>query len=83
MYLYLYRVIASMIVFHLLMMGVLSLKESFITSAAMVPLPIFTFLFFAFIQQHFVGASMYLSLSMASGLQEASPHFLQVSLLTL
>ncbi|XP_073253634.1 uncharacterized protein [Porites lutea] len=71
------RVIASMIVFHLLMMGVLSLKESFITSAAMVPLPIFTFLFFAFIQQHFVGASMYLSLSMASGLQEASPHFLQ------
>ena len=81
--LHLFRVIASMIVFHLLMMGVLSLKESFITSAAMVPLPIFTFLFFAFIQQHFVGASMCLSLSMASGLQEASPHFLQVSLLTL
>ena len=67
-----------MIVFHLLMTGVLSLKESFYASAAMVPLPIITILFFLFIQQHFLKPSLHLTLNMASGLAEASPHFLQV-----
>lgn len=67
-----------MIVFHLLMTGVLSLKESYYTSVAMLPLPVITILFFFFIQQHFLRPSMYLSLNMASGLAEASPHFLQV-----
>ena len=64
--------------FQLLMTGVLSLKETFIASVAMVPLPVITILFFLFIQQHFLRPSMYLSLNMASGLAEASPHFLQV-----
>lgn len=72
------RIIAGMIVFHLLMTGVLSLKESYYTSVAMLPLPVITILFFFFIQQHFLRPSMYLSLNMASGLAEASPHFLQV-----
>lgn len=71
------RIIAGMIVFHLLMTGVLSLKQSYYTSVAMVPLPIITILFFLFIQQHFLTPSMYLSLNMASGLGQASPHFLQ------
>ncbi|XP_015749324.1 PREDICTED: uncharacterized protein LOC107329110 [Acropora digitifera] len=66
-----------MIVFHLLMIGELSLKESYFTSAAMVPLPIVTILFFLFIQQHFLTTSKYLSLNMASGVAEASPNFLQ------
>ena len=64
--------------FHLLMTGVLSLKESFYASAAMVPLPVITILFFLFIQQHFLRPSMHLTLNMASGLAEATPHFLQV-----
>lgn len=71
------RIIVGMIVFHLLMIGELSLKESYFTSAAMVPLPIVTILFFLFIQQHFLTTSKYLSLNMASGVAEASPHFLQ------
>ena len=73
-----FRIIVGMIVFHLLMTGVLSLKESFYASAAMVPLPVITVLFFLFIQQHFLKPSMHLTLNMASGLAEASPHFLQV-----
>lgn len=68
-----------MVVFHLLMTGVLSLKESYAASLAMLPLPVITILFFLFIQQHCFKPSMYLSLNMASGLTEASPHFLQVS----
>lgn len=72
------RIIAGMVVFHLLMIGVLSLKESIATSLAMVPLPVITILFFLFIQQHCLKPSMYLSLNMATGLAEASPHFLQV-----
>ena len=71
-----------MIVFHLLMIGELSLKESYFTSAAMVPLPFVTILFFFFIQQHFLTTSKYLSLNMASGVAEASPHFLQVRIVT-
>lgn len=71
------RIIAGMVVFHLLTTGVLSLKESFYASAAMVPLPIITVLFFFFIQQHFLKPSMYLSIDMMSGLAEAAPHFLQ------
>lgn len=71
------RIIAGMIVFHLLMSGVLSLKESYAASLAMLPLPVITILFFLFIQQHCVKPSLYLSLNMASGLAEASPHFLQ------
>ena len=77
-FVFFWRVIAGMIVFHLLMTGVLSLKKSFFASAAMLPLPVITILFFFFIQQHFLEPSMYLSLNMASGLAEASPHFLQV-----
>jgi len=73
------RIIAGMIVFHLLMTGVLSLKESYAASLAMLPLPVITILFYFFIQQHCVKPSMYLSLNMASGLAEASPHFLQVN----
>lgn len=68
-----------MIVFHLLMTGVLSLKESFIAAGFMLPLPVITILFFLFIQQHCLKPSMYLSINMASGLAEASPRFLQVS----
>ena len=64
------------------MIGELSLKESYFTSAAMVPLPIVTILFFLFIQQHFLTTSKYLSLNMASGVAEASPHFLQVRIVT-
>lgn len=71
------RIIAGMIVFHLLMTGVLSLKESFIAAGFMLPLPVITILFFLFIQQHCLKPSMYLSINMASGLAEASPRFLQ------
>ena len=67
-----------MIVFHLLMTGVLTLKECFAASVSMLPLPVITILFFLFIQQHCLKPSMYLSLNMAAGLAEASPHFLQV-----
>lgn len=71
------RIIAGMIVFHLLMTGVLSLKESFVAAGFMLPLPVITILFFLFIQQHCLKPSMYLSINMASGLAEASPRFLQ------
>lgn len=74
------RIIVGMIVFHLLMTGVLSLKESYVAAGFMLPLPVITILFFLFIQQHCLKPSMYLSINMASGLAEASPHFLQVCL---
>ena len=74
-----FRIIAGMVVFHLLMTGVLSLKESISGALAILPLPVITILFFLFIQQHCLKPSMYLSLNMTTGLAEASPHFLQVS----
>ena len=69
----------SLLVFHLLMIGMMSLKKQVTIALLILPLPAVTILFFLFIQRHYVRPSTYLSLSVSCTLSEATPSFLQAS----
>ncbi|XP_032233382.2 CSC1-like protein ERD4 [Nematostella vectensis] len=71
------RMVASLIIFHLLMIGIFGLKENFTIALLVLPLPVITSVFYYFMQQYYYEPSRFLSQEMASGLSEASPRVLQ------
>ena len=72
------RMIIGTVVFQLLMLGVIGLKESYAASILLLPLPVITVLFYLFILQHYIRPAENLSLSTAHGLEDPAPNFVQV-----
>ena len=70
--------IVGTVVFQLLMIGVIGLKESYAASVLLLPLPVITALFYVFILQHYIRPSANLSLQTAHGLADPAPNFVQV-----
>lgn len=71
------RMIVGTVVFQLLMIGVIGLKESYAASVLLLPLPVITALFYVFILQHYIRPSANLSLQTAHGLADPAPNFVQ------
>ena len=74
-----FRIIVITVVFQLLMVGVVGLKQSYVAFCLMLPLPVITVLFYFFILQHYIRPSTNLSLKSAHGLEDPAPNFVQVS----
>ncbi|KAK2563346.1 CSC1-like protein ERD4 [Acropora cervicornis] len=71
------RMIIATVVFQLLMVGVIGLKQSFAPSALLLPLPVITVLFYFFILQHYIRPAANLSLQSAHALKDPAPIFVQ------
>lgn len=71
------RMIIATVVFQLLMVGVIGLKQSFAPSALLLPLPVITVLFYFFILQHYIRPAANLSLQSAHALKDPSPIFVE------
>lgn len=71
--------IIGTVVFQLLMIGVIGLKQSYAASVLLLPLPVITVLFYFFIFQHYIRPSANLSLKAAHGLEPPASNFMQVS----
>ena len=78
-YCFLFRMIIGVVVFQVLMIGVVGLKQSYAPSILLLPLPVITVLFYFFIMQHYIRPSANLSLKTAHGLEDPAPNFVQVS----
>ena len=78
-YVLFFRMIIATVVFQLLMVGVIGLKQSFAPSALLLPLPVITVLFYFFILQHYIRPAANLSLQSAHALKDPAPIFVQVS----
>ena len=75
------RMIVGTVVFQLLMVGVVGLKQSYAPSALLLPLPVVTGLFYFFILQHYIRPAANLSLKASHGLGDPASAFVQVSYL--
>jgi len=71
------RMIIGTVVFQLLMIGCIGLKQSYAASILVLPLPVVTALFYFFILQHYIKPADNLSLKTAHGLEDPAPNFLQ------
>lgn len=71
------RMIVGTVVFQLLMVGVVGLKQSYAPSALLLPLPVVTGLFYFFILQHYIRPAANLSLKTSHGLEDPASAFVQ------
>ncbi|XP_048589618.1 CSC1-like protein HYP1 [Nematostella vectensis] len=60
------RMVASLVIFHILMVGFFGLKKFVIVPLLVLPLPVITILFYLFMVKYFYRASAHLSQEMAS-----------------